>query len=385
MNTVTVTTNHMTAFTNQFDKMVKKAKKLGFPVPVVVDTIEGERNTGETTPFGTPVMEKVWDIVVNYEIPIINGWMVVGNRELVNDVVILNTIDSESDLSSFNKSNKIYCEHCGTNHKRKKSILIKNVDTGTVIEVGTACLKDFVPVTLKSILYFSELESLDDEENKFWSDERVYAFDIKNILTVASALIRQDGYVSKKNAFEANMLSTADCVFMYLDKRGEFSINIDEKDVETATKVIEYFRELDINEYLNNNYMSNIIKLLSSDYVDVKHFGYVCSTIATYHKLMSQDADKKVLKKSEYVGTEGERIKEIEGVLKARTLIQGTYGTTQVLTFKDNDDNIYVSFYSGKNDYEDYVNKNVILSGTVKKHNEYKGIKQTILNRVNIK
>jgi hypothetical protein len=131
--------------------------------------------------------------------------------------------------------------------------------------------------------------------------------------------------------------------------------------------------------------MSNIIKLFSSDYVDVKHFGYVCSTIATYHKLMSQDADKKVLKKSEYVGTEGERIKEIEVVLFARTITQGFYGASQMLSFRDNDDNIYVSFYSGKNDYEDYVNKSVILSGTIKKHNEFKGIKQTILNRINIK
>lgn len=384
MNTVTVTTNCLITFNNEFDKFVKKANKLGFPVPVIVESVESEQNTGETTPFGTPVKEKIWDITVNYEIPIIDGWKVVGNRELVNDIVVLNTIDTESDLSSYNKSNKIYCEHCGTNHKRKKSILIKNVNTGTIIEVGTACLKDFIPVPLKSILYFSDLELLDNEDNKFWSNDRVYSYNTKDILTVTSALIRKYGYTSNQKAYEYDTVSTSDCVKIYFNDKERIKIEITDTDKETADTVIEYFKGLDINEYLNNNYMSNLIKLLSSDYVDFKHFGYVCSAIPSYERIIEKEKKKTDNKKSEFVGNVKDKLQNIEVELTGRKLIDGYYGVAQMLTFKDNDGNIYVSFYTGKNDYEDYVNEKVSLSGTIKKHNDFNGIKQTILNRISI-
>jgi hypothetical protein len=72
-------------------------------------------------------------------------------------------------------------------------------------------------------------------------------------------------------------------------------------------------------------------------------------------------------------------------VLVSRKMINTNYGGSQVLTFKDNNDNIYVSFYSGKDDYEDSVNEKFILTGTVKDHKEFNGIKQTILNRIIVK
>jgi hypothetical protein len=52
--------------------------------------------------------------------------------------------------------------------------------------------------------------------------------------------------------------------------------------------------------------------------------------------------------------------------------------------FKDALGNVFKSFYSG---YNIKLNKGdvVLLTGTVKKHNEYQGRKETMLNRIAVK
>ena len=79
---------------------------------------------------------------------------------------------------------------------------------------------------------------------------------------------------------------------------------------------------------------------------------------------------------SAYVGTIGDRI-EISVTVKFCMGFDGFYGTTYINTMTDADGNIYV--YKGKR----LASKGdqISLKATIKDHAEYKGAKQTVINR----
>lgn len=82
---------------------------------------------------------------------------------------------------------------------------------------------------------------------------------------------------------------------------------------------------------------------------------------------------------SQYVGEIGDRLKKIPVTFVRRHGFTGAYGYTEVLSFKDEKGNSLSWFTSVNPDIE--PNTKCILSGTVKKHEEYRGEKITYLTR----
>lgn len=88
---------------------------------------------------------------------------------------------------------------------------------------------------------------------------------------------------------------------------------------------------------------------------------------------------------SEYVGKEGDKISVEVVFVKHRNYERTSYSgywetdIVNVYTFKDNNGNILVWKTTSYIDVEE--NKKYMLSGTIKRHTEYKGIKQTEVKR----
>lgn len=85
---------------------------------------------------------------------------------------------------------------------------------------------------------------------------------------------------------------------------------------------------------------------------------------------------------SEYLGEIKERIRDLKVVLTAARSFDGYYGTSFIYTFVYGED-VLVWMTSSCKDIE--VGEELLLTGTVKEHCEYKGIKQTKLSRCIIK
>lgn len=90
--------------------------------------------------------------------------------------------------------------------------------------------------------------------------------------------------------------------------------------------------------------------------------------------------------KSEWVGEIKERMRDLEVVLTGRRAVNSMYGSSIMFTF-DYNGNELVWFTSCPPDVvEDMVvGDEYLLTGTVKKHDTYRGVKQTYLNRCIIK
>ena len=103
------------------------------------------------------------------------------------------------------------------------------------------------------------------------------------------------------------------------------------------------------------------------------------------------DANKLVDKKialaqgpslSEYVGEVGERLRNLTAIYKSTRGFMGNYGWTNIHTFQCGED-ILVWFTSAECSLE--RGTVVDLTGTVKKHEEFRGVKTTQLSRCKIK
>ena len=85
---------------------------------------------------------------------------------------------------------------------------------------------------------------------------------------------------------------------------------------------------------------------------------------------------------SEYLGEVKERLRDLEVTLTDVRSFDGFYGTTFIYTFAYNED-VLVWMTSSCKDIE--VGEKLLLTGTVKEHSEYKGVKQTKLSRCIVK
>lgn len=87
------------------------------------------------------------------------------------------------------------------------------------------------------------------------------------------------------------------------------------------------------------------------------------------------------VKASEYVGKIKDKL-SVEVTLKFWVNFESQFGIQTLYSFVDNDNNIYVWKTANWLDLEKETK--VILKGTVKDHNEYKGEKQTVLTRCKV-
>ena len=88
---------------------------------------------------------------------------------------------------------------------------------------------------------------------------------------------------------------------------------------------------------------------------------------------------------SEFIGEVKQRLRDLHVMLTGCRTIETYYGISLVYTFKMGD-NVLTWFCSGKGiDPDIEVGDVVLLTGTVKEHKEYNGVKQTYLNRCIVK
>lgn len=91
---------------------------------------------------------------------------------------------------------------------------------------------------------------------------------------------------------------------------------------------------------------------------------------------------KVVDSKSSYIGVEGERIRNIPVTIKTIRGFDSDYGYKYIYTFEYGDD-ILVWFSSVRKDVQE--GQQVVFSGTIKKLEEYNGVKQNVMTRCLLK
>ena len=345
------------------------------------------------------------DAVITGEEPKIEGWEPIAVFQLENGAVLIREFPDRSVPVEL-RPEEIRCEHCNAKRHRKSSILMRSTEDGTYKEVGTTCVKDFIGHDPAAWLFWATFkEDIEDEidrmHNRSVSKESL-AHNLIPFLHVAAAVVRTKGWTSKKKVKEVaadnpdtGLRSTSSHTLEQIAYKENPSIEVSrnfepveilDEDRATATAAIEYIRTRATAEP-ENNYFYNALQVIELGYVPSYQVGLATSIIGMYQIELRKDAERKIKEeeaegKSEWVGEPKERMR-FYAWSAGHSNFDSEWGPKSVFVFKDADGNIFKWFTTTSHEFE--KDEKVMLTGTVKNHDEWKGIKYTVLTRCIVK
>ena len=332
-------------------------------------------------------------VTLTGEAPKLTGWTLIAQLERIEDAgMVLNVIDGQTVEESW-RTAESFCDHCKSKRKRLATYLFRD-QTGKVVQIGSDCLKDFQGHDISKVLSFvfeafGCLEDLEDwggggQSNVWWAED---------YLAWVSKAIREGGWLSRKLAKETGKTATADVAIMLeaefarprSSKRDEKVEPPTEQDKTKAQACLKWVRESMAPKLQKNDYEHNLTLVLSRDVVNVKHLGIAASALPSWERELGRQIEREKKfqdeKKSVFQGEIGKRQVFTTLTLVFDRVFEGDqYGPRTLLKFKDAIGNIFIWWASGER--ADFQKGEVYdLVATVKKHEEYNGVKQTVINR----
>lgn len=329
---------------------------------------------------------------------IVNGWRFIGSVEHTkNGNIIHKIVDIEIPERYY--TTKPVCEHCNTNRYRKNTYIVYNEETNEFKQVGATCLNDFthgMDATFISSYYamFNKLAEFETvSEGCGWS-ERYYR--TEDILAYTSAVVKAYGYVSanSNNSTAENVKDfyAIDHGYHFFhevekaikEKMASINFKVTEDDYKVADEIIAHVTGLEEN----NNYIHNLKVLCENSWVRYSNVNLLCSAIVCWNRELERRErvakrveENKELAKSEYLGEVGERTTFDIDSWKALTSWETEWGVTVLYRFIDINGNVIIWKSSKYIADEKEISK---LTGTIKEHKDFNGVKQTIVTRCKI-
>ena len=186
-----------------------------------------------------------------------------------------------------------------------------------------------------------------------------------NYLAKNIHLIKERGY-TKENKY--------DCCEIKSDK-------LTDKDYEDAETVINFFENLETTDtFLHDTKVS-----VTNEYTKEVN-GFIAYAYIAWQKELERirrEAEKKELAKTTtYFGTVGEKI-NVKVTGKVITGYATQFGWINIYEFKDEEGHIFIWKTSVDVETNDGVFEGTIRA-TIKEHNEYNGMKQTVITRAKV-
>jgi hypothetical protein len=184
-----------------------------------------------------------------------------------------------------------------------------------------------------------------------------------------------DGYVQ----------ATADIAYLHMKPAARppkwvpLYSNVELESIELANNAIEWASEIEGEEIAD--YLHNIRVIARRGVVEGRDMGLGASIIAAYQRhvnsLRMKELQARRAEVATHVGTVGER-RLFKLYVENVIVCDGAFGVSHLHIFGDAEGNCF-KWFSSSVALE--AGKEYLIKGTVKKHDEYKGVKQNLLSR----
>lgn len=326
-----------------------------------------------------------------------SGWEFVATLEHHEDGNIIKGY-GEREVPARYYNCKAICEHCNSKRNRKDTYIVYNAELDEFKQVGRSCLKDFTcGLDAEQITaYISGFEELIKGEEPWGGSNHERYYGIEEMLCYFNETIKHFGYVrsadygesSASKALKFYNVNNRINVCWMSDKEIEFiesemaSVKFNAETNENRQKAKDMIAWVLANEN-DNNYFHNLKVVCSSEYVSSSNFGILASLPASYDKNLEKEAERRQREldnaktvDSEYVGEVGQRIEiEVESV-RCLSTRYSEFGVNYFFKIVGTDGNVYT--WSTSNGLIEDAKR---IKATVKAHQEYNGIKQTVITR----
>lgn len=368
----------------QINRMNKKAIKLGtggVELIVVGSTYEEHAN-GEVAVFQ--------QVAIEGEEPKVPGWRFVARIDHNTDPTGASNIVYSMpgrELPAEYRSLASDCSHCNWTRKRRDTFILEEEATGELRQVGRTCIKDFLGEgDPERFAKYAEWlcrvitkcqEAVDREPDRTgMHDHRFIILD--RYLAHVSKQIEKNGWVSGRAAREDDMLvptreQALKDMFPYgMDEKPG---DLEDRHYQEAQAAIAWAQQQDPTK---NDFTHNMVTTANTGYIDFKMAGTAAAIVYCYQRETAPKTSTD-LSKSRHVFAVGERVTVRVQVLSKRD-VESYYGPSKLVRMLDTSGNLLVTFASGK--FNPDVNSTIEIAGSVKRHDVFNGVNQTILNRV---
>lgn len=269
------------------------------------------------------------------------------------------------------------CDHCGRSvAHRSKLYLIHNKTTGEWKQIGTTCIKDYLGDAFFDYAKWATYVKVLKEYSKrdIGASKPYYRKDYF-IALVLCVIRRKHGFVSSRHTDSTyeNLHSTRNIITEADKAKAKIICEWYENKVKNLT-------EADIRRC--TDYERNLYALTEKEYYSTEHeLKMMCSAVPYYEKQQVNDEN------SQYVGKIGSKV-TVDVMVRSTRLCNTAYGNTWLLECVDKSNNVIKCFVTEQSRNGKMVEKMekldlLTITGTVKKHDDFRGAKSTLLTRVN--
>ena len=391
-------------------KLNRKAVKLG-TTPITLEVIGEHEQKQRQQATGVEYVVVVKHVVVHGETPRVAGWDLVAKITAVETEAgvenLVQCVPGQSVPARFRTAVN-NCEHCNSKRHRKDTFILRDIKTGDHKQVGRNCLGDFLGgVSPESVLARCQwslgvLGLASDSEGDGWGErmsER--STPLSQFVATTAICIRKLGWISRGLARDNDAEATADTAWSLcnpphtteaLKAQEAFVARLDlfvcDSDTALTVKAIEWAKALPVVDV--PDYLFNLGVAVRMGYVVSKNMGLVASLVSAYSREVEKVIADKVRAEEAadltHEGVVGQRRGfEACRVVGTRSW-EGHYGVTTLVRFRmDSGKGNHVNWFASGDVTDDWEIDHVYdITGTVKKHDEYKGTKQTVVNRVKL-
>jgi hypothetical protein len=408
------------ALAREIERLQKRTKRLGLKPIVFEQGAAYETNVpstvvrvgemgvwNETTRIGRG---KVVPVLVAGEEPRLRGWRLIAcldyDEQQAQGGPWLRVVPGETLPPEFRTVDPTRCDHCMTKRDRSTVFVLAH-DDGKYTVVGRTCLVDFLgghgdplrTVGAAEMLFaiFDVARGMEDWEGVGGGGSHLArAVDMEDFLAVVVQLIEKYGWISRGEAWNKGTRATADDAWTVCMPQRQIEHSVskreqpDAKSLEAAKRIVQWatteFVDKDPTALTDFGY--NARTTLIAGIVTQRSAGIIASLASAYQRAETKRAEEQSGGRLDaYYGTVGDRIVLELDMLGAHP-VDGAFGRSYLCRFLGTGDAAGYPFkWFGSNWPFDFrvdiaAGQHVRVKATIKRHQEYRGQKETELSRV---
>lgn len=303
------------------------------------------------------------------------GWEFIGVADFLEGEIITRTIAGAQDFNVVEN----YCAHCHTNRDRNSLLIVKNIETGEVKQLGTTCVKDFLgwdfsPVALPTEEDFESLGG--------GSGGGKPVVEIVTFLAWVVATANAHGFATAS----AGGRSTGSLVWDGLggDKASlEALVEPTDADKAQATELLAWGKgKFNADDYdAVTEFVWNLSKALKLSSVYAQTKGIIASLYKVFQNEQARIIEDAKVYKAEQFSATGAKV-QLEVSVTGAIVIYGAYGQSTLYKFVSGD--YKLKWFCSSVDVSLEVGKTYTIKGTVKGSDQYEGNLETLLTRCKV-
>lgn len=364
------------------DKINQRALKKGL-AGMLTMTVEpvAVREIDERTKFVKEWTE--YKVEIKGNAPAYNGWEFIAKLDWdIHAGLIVRTIPGVEgvDRSSVREG---WCDHCRVTRRRTVTYIVRNQETGVIVQVGRSCLKDFTGQY--TAIAFPELKG-DDEEGGWFGPKGEPEYTPLTVLAFAWACVKLEGYKPRNSMGSPTRQDVMVAMNPGKSKADrEWAEKVAPLAVEAHSKA-EELREWILSDDFagTSDYVLNMKAIAAGDCVSSRNIGFLVSAPQAWakslEKTLIREREASIYAASEFVGEVKQRL-QLTVEIKSIRYISGTYGSSTLYTMVTEEGNVVKWFSSGRDILGEDEGARYIIRGTVKSHDVWEGMKTTKLTR----